>query len=122
MVRIIVTVVLVALLAVLIAMNAGSRATLNFYGAEFKDVPVVLVAALAFVLGIVYSLFLYFSRYLRRKAKDKVDTRKKDVSERERLLAEKEAAGAGSAGPAGTEEQAAKPGAGRFLRGKSGKA
>lgn len=108
MVRIIVTIVLVVLLAVLIAMNMPFKAEVNLFGARFTDVPVVAVAALSFALGIVYSLFIYLTRFLRRRAKNSMDTKKRSISEREQMLAEKEASAppaapaAGAGGPAGT--------------------
>jgi uncharacterized integral membrane protein len=111
MVRIIVTIVLVVLIAVLIAMNIPFKTELNLFGARFTDVPVVAVAALSFALGIVYSLFIYFTRFLRRRAKSSMDSKKKSISEREQKLAEKEASAppaappAGGGGPAGPGRQ-----------------
>ncbi len=101
MVRIIVTVVLVVLLTVLVAMNMSSRSDFNLYGIQFKDVPVIVVAALSFALGIVFSLFLYFLRFLRRRAKNSMDMRRKGLSEREKQLAGRESAHPGAAPTAG---------------------
>ena len=111
MIRIIVTVVLVVLVAVLVAMNLNSAADVNLFGAQFEKVPVVAVAALSFALGIVYSLFIYFTRYLRRRAKNTIATKNRTLSEREKSLAEKEAGAEARPGQAG-EDPLRQPGSG----------
>ena len=73
--------------------------------------PVVAVAALSFALGIVYSLFIYFTRYLRRRAKNTLATKNRTLSEREKSLSEKEAGAAARPGQAG-EDPLRQPGTG----------
>ncbi len=125
MVRIIVTVVLVVLIAVLVWMNVPFKTTVSLFGAQYTDVPVVAVAALSFALGIVYSLFIFFTRYLRRRAKNSIDTRRRAISERERLVAEKEAAAARGAGdaksaPTGSEQPQEQSRVARLFRKRTG--
>ena len=103
MIRIIVTVVLVVLVAVLVALNLPFSTEVNLFGARFPGVPVVAVAALSFVLGIIYSLFIYFTRYLRRRAKNTIARKNKTLSEREKSLAEKEAGADARPGQAGAD-------------------
>lgn len=90
MVRIIVSVVLLVLLAVLVALNIGFTASVDLFGARFDNVPVVAIAALCFALGIVYSLLLYAGRFLNRRAREQLATKKKSVAERERQVAARE--------------------------------
>ena len=65
------------------------------------------MAALSFALGIVYSLFIYFTRYLRRRAKNTLATKNRTLSEREKSLSEKEAGAAARPGQAGGSPAAA---------------
>ncbi len=84
--RIIFSVVLLVLLTVLIVMNLGPTAPINLFGAKFDKIPVVAVAMLSFVLGVVYSLFLYVGQYVHRTSRERLAKRHRDVEERERKL------------------------------------
>jgi hypothetical protein len=53
MARIIVTVILVVVLAVLVSMNLGFTTSVNLFGTRFDSVSVVAVAALSFAVGVV---------------------------------------------------------------------
>jgi uncharacterized integral membrane protein len=94
--RIIFSVVLLVLLTVLIVMNLGPTAPINLFGAKFDKIPVVAVAMLSFVLGVVYSLFLYVGQYVHRTSRERLAKRHRDVEERERKL---DAAQGGQATP-----------------------
>jgi hypothetical protein len=85
--RIIVTVVLVVVLAILVSMNLGFTTSVNLFGYRFDGVSVVAVAALSFALGVVYSLFIYISRFLHRRASRGLANRDRALSEREKELA-----------------------------------
>ena len=85
--RIIFSVVLLVVLTVLIVMNLGPTTPVNLFGAKFANIPVVAVAMLSFVLGVVYSLFLYVGQYIHRSSRERLAKRHRDVEERERKLA-----------------------------------
>jgi uncharacterized integral membrane protein len=85
--RVIVSVVLLVLLTVLIVMNLGPTTSINLFGARFEKMPVVAVAMLSFVLGVVYSLFLYVGHYFHRSSRERLARRHKEIEERERRLA-----------------------------------
>lgn len=91
MARIIVTVILVVVLAVLVSMNLGFTTSVNLFGTRFDSVSVVAVAALSFAVGVVYSLFIYIGRFLNRRAKRGLANRDRDLTERERNLANRQA-------------------------------
>jgi uncharacterized integral membrane protein len=84
--RVIVSVVLLVLLTVLIVMNLGPTTSINLFGARFEKMPVVALAMMSFVLGVVYSLFLYVGHYFHRSSREKLAQRHKDIEERERRL------------------------------------
>jgi uncharacterized membrane protein YciS (DUF1049 family) len=92
MIRIIISVVLLVLLAVLVSMNLGFTTSINLFGAHFEKISVVTVAAMSFALGILYSLIIYAGRYLHLRAKHGLAARDKGITERERRLAGREAA------------------------------
>jgi uncharacterized membrane protein YciS (DUF1049 family) len=92
MVRIIVSVVLLVLLAVLVSLNIGYTTSVNLFGAHvFSAVSIVAVAALSFAFGIVYSCFIYIGTYLRRKAKRELATKGQSMKVREKQLDSREA-------------------------------
>lgn len=82
--RIIVTVVLAVVLAVLVSLNLGFTTSVNLLGARFDNVSIVAIAALSFAGGLVYSLFIYIGRFLHRRAKRGFANRDRDLAERER--------------------------------------
>lgn len=89
--RIIVTVILVVVLAVIVSLNLGFTTSVNLFGTRCDNVSVVAVAALSFALGVVYSLFIYFGRFLHRRAKRGLADRNRDLTERERELVNRQA-------------------------------
>jgi len=92
MVRIIVSVVLLVLLAILVSLNIGYTTSVNLFGAHvFTTVSIVAVAALSFAFGIVYSFFIYIGTYLRRKAKRELTTKGQSMKVREKQLDSREA-------------------------------
>jgi uncharacterized integral membrane protein len=90
MVRIIVSMLLLIVLAVLVSFNLGFTTSVSLFGARFDQVPVMAVALLSFATGVVYSLFLYIGRFLHTRKREDLARRDKEVSERERKLAERE--------------------------------
>ena len=100
MARIIVTLVLVLVVALLVSMNIGSTAPVSLFGARFESVSVVTIAAAGFALGLLYSLFIQAGRYLKARKKRALASRGLKLEEREKALAGKEEAAA--APPAGS--------------------
>jgi uncharacterized integral membrane protein len=90
MVRIIVSMLLLVVLAVLVSFNLGFTTSLSLFGARFDQVPVMAVALLSFALGVLFSLFLYVGRFLHTRKIDALVKRDKAISEREAKLAERE--------------------------------
>ncbi len=88
--RIIVTVVLVVVLAVLVSMNLRFTTSVNLFGYRFDGVSVVAVAALSFAVGVVYSLFIYIGRFLHRRARRGLASRDRVLAEREKELASRQ--------------------------------
>jgi uncharacterized integral membrane protein len=85
--RVIFSVVLLVVLTVVIVMNLGPTTPVNLFGAKFANIPVVAVAMLSFVLGVVYSLFFYVGQYIHRSSRERLAKRHRDLEERERNLA-----------------------------------
>src|SRR5271169_3851642 len=108
MVRIIVSMVLLVVLAVLVSFNLGFTTSVSLFGARFEQVPVMAVALLSFATGVLYSLFLYIGRFLHARKKEDLARRDKEMSERERKLAERESE-AGRAAEAAAQVEAAAP-------------
>jgi uncharacterized integral membrane protein len=90
MVRIIVSMLLLVVLAVLVTFNLGFTTSVSLFGARFDAVPVTAIALLSFALGVVYSLFLYVGRFLHARRREDLERRDKEISERERALAARE--------------------------------
>jgi uncharacterized integral membrane protein len=122
--RIVTSAILIVALAVLILFNLAFTTSFSLFGARFEAVPTMAIALVSFAAGVVYSLFLSLARLLHvRRVKD-VETRSKDLTRRERELADRTAAedkagadqeqGSGGAGQgggdaAGTGKASAKP-------------
>ena len=111
MVRIIVSMLLLIVLAVLVSFNLGFTTSVSLFGARFDQVPVMAVALLSFAMGVIYSLFLYIGRFLHTRKKEDLARRDKEVSARERKLAERESEASHAAETAAQNEAAAAPAA-----------
>jgi uncharacterized integral membrane protein len=109
MVRIIVSMLLLVLLAVLVSFNLGFTTSVSLFGAKFDQVPVMAVALLSFATGVLYSLFLYIGRFLHTRKREDLARRDKEISERERKLAERESEASQAAETAAEQEAAAPP-------------
>ena len=91
MVRILVSVILLVMLAVLVSLNIGYTTSINLFGARiFDTVSVVAVAALSFAFGILYSFFIYLGNYLRRKAMHELAAKGQSMKAREKQLESRE--------------------------------
>jgi uncharacterized integral membrane protein len=70
MIRIVTSIVLLVLLAILVSLNFGYTTPINIFGMRIIDsIPVVAVSALSFAFGILYSLFIYVGSTMRQKSK-----------------------------------------------------
>ena len=106
MVRIIVSMLLLVVLAVLVSFNLGFTTSLSLFGARFDQVPVMAVALLSFALGVLFSLFLYVGRFLHTRKIDALVKRDKAISEREAKLAARESEASLAAETAADKEAA----------------
>ena len=106
MVRIVISVLLLVVLAVLVSFNLGFTTSVNLFGTRFDQVPVMAVALLSFAAGVVFSFVLYIGRFLHTRKKENLARRHKEVGERERKLAERESE-ADSAAETSAEKAAA---------------
>jgi uncharacterized integral membrane protein len=92
MARAIVSAVLLVLLAVLVAFNVRFTTSFSLFGARFDDVPTMALALVSFAVGVVYSFFLYVSRFLQRRKRQGLAKKDKALTRRERELAARESA------------------------------
>jgi uncharacterized integral membrane protein len=111
MIRLIIGVVILVLLAVLVALNVGPEHTssLNLFGYQIENVPIIAAGIAGFVLGFLYSLLVYLLRSIDRFRKAKLRGRVRELEERNKEQAEnlKQAVKSGdqavSTTPAGSE-------------------
>jgi len=90
MFRLIIGILFLVILAVLIVLNLGYDTSFNFYGWKFQDIPVMVIAILSFVLGVIYSFVNYVNNYLAKMSKNKIKKQGMFVRTRERELQKKE--------------------------------
>ncbi len=119
--RIVVSVLLLIVVAVLVSFNLTFTTSVNLFGSRFDQVPVMAVALLSFATGVLFSFLLYIGRFLHTKKKEGLARRAKEVGERERKLAEREteasrAAEAAEAAAQPAAENAEKPSPARTWR------
>jgi membrane protein implicated in regulation of membrane protease activity len=90
MVRLIISVVIIVVLAVLLAFNAVFVTPISLFGYRIENVPTVAVAIAGFVLGVLYSLVLYLMRFLAKRRSTTIRSKDRDVRLREQEVKEKE--------------------------------
>ena len=90
MVRLIISTVILVVLAVLLIFNGTYMTEVNLFGYRIQGVPVVLVAVIGFVFGVLYSFVLYLMRFLAKRRKATIKSKDHDVRIREQELIEKE--------------------------------
>ncbi len=90
MFRLIVGVVILILLGVLFAMNGKNESTVNLFGYQMENVPIIAVAIAGFVLGVLYSFILYFLRFMARRRRTSLQQRDRAVRDREKSLVDRE--------------------------------
>jgi len=90
MVRLIVSIVIIVVLAVLLAFNATFVTPVNLFGYRIESVPTIAVAIAGFVLGLLYSFVLYLMRFLAKRRSTSIRSKDRDVRAREQELKDKE--------------------------------
>ncbi len=94
MVRIVISIVLLIALCVLVVLNLEYRTSINLFWVRFDQVSVVAIALVSFVFGVLYSFFLYATRYFVGLRRNSLLARSQDLAQREQeaVAREKEAA------------------------------
>ena len=88
MIRLIYSIVLLVVLAVLVVFNARYTTTFSLFGRSFEEVPVIAVALVSFVVGVIYSFVFYVLRFLDKRRRARFKQRGEQVRIRERALAD----------------------------------
>lgn len=87
MVRIVVSILLLLVLAVLVVFNVDYKTTVNLFGLELENISVIAVGIFSFVAGALYSFFIYVASYLRKRRRKKLGVREEGLRERETEIA-----------------------------------
>jgi uncharacterized integral membrane protein len=90
MVRLIISLVILVVLAVLLIFNGTFMTPVNLFGYHIEKVPVVVVAIVGFVFGILYSFVIYFMRFLAKRHSATIKSKDREVRMREQEIKEKE--------------------------------
>jgi len=67
MIRLFTGLVGLGFVVVLVVLNAANLTTFNFFGAVYADVPVIVVALLSFLLGILYAVVYFLAEKIRSR-------------------------------------------------------
>lgn len=102
MVRVVTSIILILVLCLLVVLNLDYKTPVNLFWVVLDRVSVVAVALVSFVVGVLYSFFLYAARYINGMRKSALASRRTDLDRRE-----KEAAALAAQTPAGPDSQAA---------------
>lgn len=88
--RIIFSIISLVVLAIIMVMNAGTTAAFNLFGWQFENVPVVVIAILAFVVGSLYSFVFYITSYFARARREKLAMQKERLKNQEQSMKTKD--------------------------------
>lgn len=88
--RIIFSIISLVVLAIVLVMNAGTTTAFNLFGVQFENVPVVVIAILAFVVGSLYSFVFYISSYFARSRREKLAMQKERLKSQEQSMKSKD--------------------------------
>jgi len=114
--KLIVSALILIALAVLIVLNVNYRSTVNLFGAQFENVSVIVIAIAGFVLGVVYTVVIYFINLVNKRKKDSQKKKREGLKQKEIELKQRAEASGGSedrgiredtSGAAGVQESAA---------------
>lgn len=67
MIRLLTGLVGLSFVVVLVVLNAANLTTFNFFGVVYADVPVIVVALLSFLLGILYAVVYFLAEKVRSR-------------------------------------------------------
>lgn len=67
MIRLFTGLVGLGFVVVLVVLNAANLTTFNLFGAVYADVPVIVVALLSFLLGILYAVVYFLAEKVRSR-------------------------------------------------------
>lgn len=88
--RLIMSMLMLVVLAIVVGYNASSTTPFAVPGLRLEDASVVAIALVSFVLGVLYSFLLFLlSRFDRRRV-ERLKNRKKKLSEKEGELHQRE--------------------------------
>jgi len=90
MLRLIVHIVLLAIVVVFVALNVPYSTSVNLFGHMFEDISTVAVVLVSFILGIIYSFFIYVQNYFHKSGKKRVKEKRDLTKEKEKELKTKE--------------------------------
>jgi uncharacterized integral membrane protein len=89
--RIVFSIVSLIVLTIVIVMNIGTVTSFNLFGWQFEDVPVIVIAIVAFVTGAVYSFIFYITSYFARSRREKLAMQKQRLKSQEQQIKDKDA-------------------------------
>ncbi len=112
MVRVIISVALLVVLCVLVVLNLDHTTPVSLFWVTFDRVSVVAVALVSFVVGVVYSFFLYAARFFVGMRKGAMANRRMDLDRREKEASAQAKEASVAPGEGTAEEGAAASGAG----------
>ncbi len=106
MVRIIISIALLVALCVLVVLNLDYKSSVNLFWVVFDNVSIVAVGLVSFVAGVLYSFFLYATRYFIGLKRSSMAARTQELARREQevVAKEDEVAQAAAQIPEGTVE------------------
>jgi len=90
MVRLIISIAILVVLAILLLFNGTYMTPINLFGYRFERVSVAVVGIVGFVLGLLYSFLLYLMRFLSRRRSKAIQSKDENVRLREQGIKEKE--------------------------------
>lgn len=116
--KLIISIVLLLILAIIVSYNAGSTAQIRLPGFQSDSASVVAIAMVSFALGVIYSFLLYTLARLDRHRSERLKKKRKKLADQEDALEEREDALDDREDEIENEEKTTDPGAkGGFLKG-----
>jgi len=80
MFRIIISIAALIVLSAVVIFNASYVTTFNLFGQVFENIPVIVVAIVSFIIGILYSFTYYVHESLRKFGKARAKKRTESIS------------------------------------------
>jgi uncharacterized integral membrane protein len=86
MIRIILSIVSLLVLSFIIVLNIQYKTSFSLFFRVYEDIPVVVIAFLSFVLGIIYSFGYYVYGRIRKAGSEKIRRKKEELKVKEKEL------------------------------------